>query len=137
MNVLETDHWCLLLPPEWWADNDDDVVRVVDTDEVGELEITTLCKAVGPITAAEVATMASSESPEIATWESASVGAFTGVYGTFQEDEAHIREWYVSAGQVLLYITYICDVADAGMDDAAIDDILSTLVLGDAQSKAL
>jgi len=35
-----------------------------------------------------------------------------------------------------LYITYICDVSDAGMDDAAIDDILSTLVVGDANTAA-
>ena len=34
MNILETDHWCLLLPPEWSADYDDDVVRISDADEV-------------------------------------------------------------------------------------------------------
>ena len=136
MNVLETDHWCLLLPTEWHADNEDDVVRIVDTDEVGELEITTLCKATGLVTADEVASMAHAESPEIAVWTPTTVGAFSGVYGTFQEDDAHIREWYVAAGQVLLYITYICDVTDAGMDDAAIDDILSTMVVGDADAAA-
>jgi hypothetical protein len=136
MNVLETDHWCLLLPPEWRADNDDDVVRIVDTDEVGELEITTLCKATGSVTAEEVASMAHGESPEVPKWTPATIGAFSGVCGIFQEDDAHIREWYVAAGQVLLYITYICDVSDAGMDDAAIDDILSTLVVGDANTAA-
>ena len=80
--------------------------------------------------------MAQSESPEVPKWAPATVGAFSGVCGTFQEDDAHIREWYVATGQVLLYITYICEVADAGMDDAAIDDILSTLVVGDADDTA-
>ena len=42
MNILETDHWCMMLPEEWHAENDDDVIRIVDQDDVGEIEITTL-----------------------------------------------------------------------------------------------
>jgi hypothetical protein len=33
---------------------------------------------------------------------------------------------------VLLYCTYACDVEDAGMDMAAVEEILGTLVPGDA-----
>ena len=41
MNILETDHWCLLLPIEWRADYEDDVVRISDADGVGEIEVST------------------------------------------------------------------------------------------------
>ena len=37
MKVLETDQWCLLLPPEWRAEYDDDVVRITDVDDVAIL----------------------------------------------------------------------------------------------------
>lgn len=132
MNVLETDHWCLLLPQEWWAEHEDDVVRIVDNDDVGELEMTTLCKESGSVDADELSDMASEESPEVDEWEAATVGAFRGVKGTFVEGEAHIREWYIAAGAVLLYITYVCDLDNTGMDDAAVDELLDTLVLGEA-----
>ena len=35
MNVLETDYWCLLLPQEWSAEQEDEVVTIVDSDDVG------------------------------------------------------------------------------------------------------
>ena len=42
MKVLETDFWCLLLPPEWTAEKDDEVVVIVGDDDVGELSLTKL-----------------------------------------------------------------------------------------------
>jgi hypothetical protein len=36
---------------------------------------------------------------------------------------------------VLLYITYLCDEEDAGMDMPAVLEMLSTLVLGDSSAK--
>lgn len=134
MKVLETDHWCLLLPPEWWAEYEDDVVRIADNDEIGEIEVTTLCKDRGQVDLDEVTAMAREESPEILDWEPASLGAFDGVTGTFTEDSAFIREWYLGADSVLLYITYICEEENAGLDEAAVEELLGTLVLGDASA---
>ncbi len=131
MNILETDHWCLLLPPEWWAEHDDDLVRIADRDGVGEIEVTTLCREEGVVTVAELEQLAQEESPEVVAWSSVRLGAFSGQSGTFDEEDAHLREWYLSAGHILLYITYVCDLENAGMDDAAVDEILATLVADD------
>jgi len=132
VKVLETDHWCLVLPAEWWAEHDDDIVRIVDNDEVGEVEITTLCKQTGDVDPGELLDMAEAESPEVEDWVPITLGAFSGVNGSFLEDGASIREFYMASANVLLYITYICEEADAGMDDAPVEELLGTLVLGDA-----
>ena len=29
MNIIETDYWCLMLPPEWSAEQEDDVIRIL------------------------------------------------------------------------------------------------------------
>ena len=79
MKVLETDFWCLLLPPEWTAEKDDDVVVIVDDDDVGELSLTTLCKQSGEVEGSDVLSMARDESPEVKDWKNVSVGAFVGV----------------------------------------------------------
>lgn len=42
MNILETEWWSLALPPEWWADTEEDSILVGDRDEVGCIEISTL-----------------------------------------------------------------------------------------------
>ena len=130
MNILETDHWCLLLPPEWRAEYDQETVRIVDVDAVGEMDFSTLCKSDGQVDPTELLPLAKTESPEVDAWENTQIGAFAGVVGSFLEDGTFVREWYVSAGAVLLYITYCCDEVDAQMDRAAVDDILSTLVAG-------
>ena len=134
MNILETDQWCLLLPPEWVAGRDDDIVHIRDRDDVGELEITTLCRDDGTIALDEVKAMAAQESPEVSEWQPANFGGFVGVGGHFVEDGAAISEGYVAQQGVLLYVTYLCDEQDAGMDMPAVLEMLSTLVLGDSSA---
>lgn len=134
MKVLETDYWCLILPTEWVASHEEGSVRVVDQDDVGELVISALCKESGDVTQDELVEMAAEESPEVENWNSVNAGAFAGVTGSFSEDDAAIREWYVGAGSVLLYMSYLCHEDDAGLDDASVDEILNTLVLGDSAS---
>ena len=131
MKILETDQWCLLLPLEWRAEHDDGLVLISDVDQIGEITISTLCKSEGAVSAEEITKMATAESPEVTQWHAAVLGVFQGVTGAFSEGDTAFREWYVTAGQVLLYITYDCDIEDRGMDDAAVDELLSTLVLGE------
>ena len=42
MKIIETEYWCLMLPPEWSAEQSDDVVVITDQDGIGELAVTTL-----------------------------------------------------------------------------------------------
>jgi hypothetical protein len=60
------------------------------------------------------------------------VGPFAGVAGSFQEDGLVIREWYLAYRSALLYFTYACGLEDDGLDTGAVEEILDTLVPGDA-----
>ena len=42
MKIIETEYWCLMLPPEWSAEQSEDVVMITDQDGIGELAMTTL-----------------------------------------------------------------------------------------------
>lgn len=128
MKVLETDLWCLLLPSEWQAEHDDGVVRILDRDGVGEIALATHCKRGGGISSDELLPMARAETPEIRDWQGCQLGKFVGLTGSFCEQDAYVREWYVCHGSTLLHVTYVCDEEDAGMDNAAVDEILGTLV---------
>ena len=132
MVIIETDYWCLMLPAEWSAEQSEDVVLITDQDGIGELAVTTLVResgAGGEMTARDVA---AEESPEISAWSQAAYGGFSGVTGCVKEEGAAIQEWYLTFGEALLYITYACDEEDEGLDAAAVDEILSTLVPGDS-----
>lgn len=129
MNVLETEWWTLALPPEWWADTEDDSILVGDRDEVGCIEISTLHRDRGEFDRGEVREIAEAESGQVVDWQSVALGDFSGIGGQFVEDGVAIREWYVSYSGMLLFITYSCDEENRGMDDAAVDEILDTLLV--------
>jgi hypothetical protein len=132
MNVLETEWWTLALPPEWWADSDEDSILVGDQDDVGCIEISTLHKEHGVFERDMVQSIAQSESEQPLDWKLVTLGEFVGVGSSYVQEATAVREWYVSKGALLLFITYSCAEENRGMDDAAVDELLDTLmVLGD------
>jgi len=131
MNVLQTEWWTMALPPEWWADTEEDSILVGDRDDVGCIEITTLHKEEGEFGLAEAMEIARSEASQPVDWSRVSLGDFEGVSSQFVEEGAAIREWYVLRRGMLLFITYSCDEDNRGMDDAAVDELLDTLTLVD------
>jgi hypothetical protein len=128
MNVLETEWWTLLVPPEWWAEQEQDSVLVGDRDNVGCIEFSTLHKQEGQFGDGEVEQLARAESEQTLQWAAVSLGDFSGVTAAYREEDDAIREWYVADGALLLFITYSCGEDNAGMDDAAVDEILDTLL---------
>ena len=132
MNIVETDHWCLMLPPEWSAEEEEGSVLITDQDGIGELAITTLVRETQDNSAPQLAEIALAESPEVKEWSAAMFGEFSGVTGEFTEEGTVLQEWYLGHGVGLLYCTYACDAEDAGMDMPAVEEILGTLAPGDA-----
>jgi hypothetical protein len=129
MNVLETEWWTLAIPPEWWAESEEDSILVGDRDEVGCIEISTLHREDGAFDAQEVLRIAHRESEQPLEWQEVTLGDFNGVSSRYVEDEAAIREWYVASDALLLFITYSCDAENAGLDDPAVDELLDTLMV--------
>jgi hypothetical protein len=129
MNVMETEWWTMALPPEWWAEAEEDSILVGDRDGVGCIEISTLHREQGDFTAEEVRGIAEDEASGPAEWKAASLGEFSGVSAPFSEDGMAIREWYASYGGLLLFVTYSCEEENRGMDDAAVLEILDTLMV--------
>ena len=129
MVVLETEWWSLLLPPEWAAEEDEDGVVVIgDSDGVGCIEISELRHPEGSFSERETRRFAEEQGMDPA-WQACLLGRLRGVKRSLSEEGAAIREWCIASGPLLLYITYSCDDSNAGMDDAAVDDILSTLAV--------
>lgn len=123
MRVLEAGDWGMLLPDEWQAEEEEDAIVIGDQDGVGCIEISELHKESGDFTAADLQQFVADASQ----WESLRRGSFEGLATALVEDGAAIREWYLYAGQLLLYVTYSCDEDNRGLDDSAVDDMLDTL----------
>lgn len=129
MNVLETEWWTMAIPPEWWAESEEDSILVGDRDGVGCIEISTLHKDAGEFAGEEVAGIAAAGAEQALDWCPVTLGDFEGLRASYVEDGAAVREWYIANGPLLLFITYSCEMENRGMDDAAVNDLLDTLLL--------
>ena len=129
MNELETEWWGIAVPPEWWAEREDDSILISDRDQVGCIEISTLRRDEGDFSDAEVTGIARDNGEPDWQWQAHEAGPFKGVGCSYTEDGDAVREWYLAAGSVLLFITYSCDEENANLDLAAVTEILDTLRL--------
>ena len=132
MNVLQTEWWTLALPPEWWADSEEDSILIGDRDDVGCIEISSLHKEQGEFDEQALRDMVAEEADRALDWRSITLGEFKGLASSYVEEGAAIREWYVANGALLLFITYSCDEDNRGMDDSAVDELLDTLMVAAA-----
>ncbi len=128
MNILQTEWWTVGVPPQWWAEHDDDVVVIGDCDDVGCIEVSTLQKEAGDFTLTELEQIAGDNGESAWQWQACSLGEFSGCCTRYEEEDTLVREWYVASGSVLLFITYSCAAENRGLDAAAVDEILQTLV---------
>lgn len=128
MRVVETEWWILALPEEWRAERDEETVIISDEDGVGEIAITTLCKQDGEsVTREELLDYSADVAGQHGHGQEATIGEVSGFYYCYRDGDEAVREWYLRHGSLLLLVTYSCAVDNAGMDDAAVDDILATL----------
>ncbi|MCZ6831548.1 MAG: hypothetical protein O7F73_18540 [Gammaproteobacteria bacterium] len=132
MNILHTEWWSIAIAPEWWTEREEDAVVIGDRDEVGSILISTLCKDNGEFQRSELEQIAEDNAAAGCRWRRVSAGDFSGIVSSYEEEGSALREWYLSAGSVLLFVTYCCEQEHAGMDDAAVDEILDTLQVAEA-----
>ena len=62
-----------------------------------------------------------------------SLGAFKfdGIEINYSDGEQYWREWYLSCDNVMLFITYNCDIEDEEAEDVIVDAILETLAISE------
>jgi hypothetical protein len=69
----------LALPPEWWANAEEDSILVGDRDDVGCIEISTLHKEEEEFDAATVRAIALEDAAPTLQWRPVTLGDFTGL----------------------------------------------------------
>lgn len=131
MPFLETELWTLEIPDDWEASYEDDVVSIVDPDDIGSLEISSLNKSEGEISDDELKAFASELIDAGNIPELVEIAELEGLYFSFEEDELCWREWYLSKGSLLIIVSYNVELENAGLDDVVVDQILDTLTVNE------
>lgn len=133
MRAVESQWWIIELPDEWEAEQDEETILISDEDGVGEIALTTLEKEAGSVSEQELKEYAQDVEQEVGQGQPIELAEFHGYYFSYVDQGDAVREWYLRFENLLLLITYSCDEENAGMDDGAVNDILSTLFIKPAE----
>ena len=68
----------MAVPPEWWAESEEDSILVGDHDDVGCIEISTLHKESGEFATDSIETIARDEAEQSLQWSTVRLGDFCG-----------------------------------------------------------
>ena len=127
MPIVQTESWCLEIPEEWNASNEEGCVTIADNDELGEINLSVSFKEQGEVDEQDFSLFAEDLLERGLKPEPCTAGNTLGWCFTYEEGGESWREWYLACGQAFVFVTYACDLENAGLDDAMVDDILSTL----------
>ncbi|MFQ3325233.1 MAG: hypothetical protein ACI90U_003068 [Pseudomonadales bacterium] len=137
MDVVETQWWTMLLPPEWSAEEDGDDILVSDIDEVGVLEISCIKKESGSITEEDLQQFTGDLVSSGKEQASVETDFFEGSYFEYLDDGEWCRDWFLINGDLLIIAGYTCMEEDKRMDDASVDELVGSIapILEDEQSE--
>ena len=127
MKLLETDWWTLELPPEWEAEQDEDLIVIEDEDGVSCIELSTLVRESGKVGDADLAEFSRELRDAGVAPRAAQFGEWRGELFEHDDAEFHYREWFLRCEATFVYVAYHCLPEHRGMDDAAVDEILATM----------
>ena len=129
MQIVQTDNWCLQIPEEWSAEIEDDVVAIFDCDGVSEVNITIVRKSEGKVDEYDLKKFSSHLIEINKNYELIDLEFARGFYFNYIDNEGAWREWYLSHESSIIYITHFSNDENSGLDDAIVDEIISTIVL--------
>ncbi len=135
MSVVESQWWIIDLPEEWEASQDDEMIVISDQDGVGEIAITTLEKEQGQVSKQELQQFSEEIEQQYGPGSAVSIGELEGSYFSYREEGDALREWYLCYDRLMVLITYICAEDNAGMDDAAVNEILETIFIKEEEQE--
>ena len=122
-----TESWSVLVPEGWRAWHDAECATLVADPEIGALQISAAIKD-AVVDASDLRAFAAKHLDAGVYPQPIQVGAFVGFSIGFQVEATAWRQWYLRHGAMALFVTYNCAVHARGVEDAAVDAALASLL---------
>ncbi len=126
MTTYSGNSWALTLAPGWTARSEEDAEVLFHPDGAGALRISAARKD-DPVTDEDLQGFAAQHPDEGAHMEAVECGEFRGFRYDLEGDSVLVRQWFLRAGDLALFLTYNCSLEHAGEDDEALSAMLGSL----------
>lgn len=127
--LVETDCFIIDLPESWSVEQDEESLIFNDPDNITCLEISAVRKQDGLVEDDDLKIFSQDFLEQGLKPTPISIGDFCGSYFSLEEDGEAWREWVLCAEDVMLLASHGAELEDKGLDDAIVDEMLSTLLV--------
>ena len=118
--------WTITIPDDWEVDQDEHCTTFYHPEGVGALQVSAAKKDSGSVTTDDLYDAAKehlSVDVSTSTWS----GWFSGISAEFVRENNFWRQWWLAAGNTLVYVTYICATTDRGREEQTAAEAVATL----------
>lgn len=126
MKTYSGNSWALTLAPGWIGRGEDDAEVLYHPQGAGALRISAARKE-DAVTDEDLTGFAAQHPEEGARTEAVECGRFQGFRYEIEGENVLVRQWFLRAGELALFLTYNCSLEHAGEDDEALTGMLDTL----------
>lgn len=126
MKHFISEYWQVNLPDDWVGREDPDSTTLYHPEGTGELQISA-SKYETDISDDELLELVEEHLESGADVEEVVCGRFEGLTLDYEAEDEYWREWYLSSGPILLFVTYVCDLADEEKEGDLVEFILESL----------
>lgn len=126
MTTYTGNSWALKLASGWTGRSEDDAEVLYHPGGAGALRISAARKD-DPVTDEDLQGFAAQHPEEGAQVDEVICGEFRGFRYTLEGESVLVQQWFLRSGTLALFLTYNCDLAQAGEEEDALESMLSTL----------
>ena len=125
--IYTTENWKLELAENWEGELDEDIHLLYHPDGVGCIQISGYLKEDNKITRNEIIELTDLDKEEQAYLKEYETGNFHGVQFVYSEGDIFWRKYWLANDNLLLFITYNCELNDKEIEVKVIKEMLKTL----------
>lgn len=118
--------WSLTVPEGWRAWHDPECATLIGPGDIGALQISAAFKE-SDVLEQDLRDFASEHLDAGARSRATQAGDFVGFEVAFSDGDRFWRRWYLRHRGQALFITYNCDLASRGAEDAPLREALASL----------
>ncbi len=126
MQQHHEENWQINLPDDWISETEEECVSIYHPNGPGMLEISASLQP-EIISDDDLMALTDEHLEKGAHPEKTTIGDFSGIELSYEDDGVFWREWYLRQGELLLFATYNCDTGDEEKEEGMLDVILATL----------
>jgi len=125
--TVSSKSWTLDLAPGWVAEPEEQCVTITHPDGVGALQVSAHRRKGSPLSREDILEATELEPEALKHLAEQKWGAFRGFQLVYSDGEAFWRKWWLANGNVLLFVTYNCEMAHEDDELGAVNAMVQSL----------